>query len=331
MLLVRFAAANLIPSLLAGAIAWFFVRLAVRTLHLRDSRRRLALYGIPVLKSALVLLGTATILPRLTFLRAWQAAAVPWETAIPCGLIWAGGALLLQDVVRRRTYQDALRGATPAAQTAPGVAKLFDDVKAAYNADPSPEGLSAETDHAGTRNPRHIAEDVTIMVSREISVPMVLTEPDNQAVLLPTALVGQLNEDELRGVIAHELAHLVVSRPGFSSPSWWSLLTPLSPIAFFISRDIQKEVELACDACVANLLTRPESYAEALIKVYRFARAHPVRDGLQISLVPRLTGAKPAITERVEVLLRDQSVADARWLQACVTYLTWWAAWFLLF
>src|SRR5690606_5980245 len=88
-LLIRFALANLLPSILAGALAWYVIRLLYRILPLRDARRRLALYGIPLLKSTLVLLGVGVVLPWPPVFESWKAAAVPWHTAIPCALIWA--------------------------------------------------------------------------------------------------------------------------------------------------------------------------------------------------------------------------------------------------
>lgn len=75
--LLRFLVGNLAPSLLAGGLAWWLVRLLCRVTGLRDARFRLALYGLPLLKSTLVLLGIGVVLPWPPLLARWRALAVP--------------------------------------------------------------------------------------------------------------------------------------------------------------------------------------------------------------------------------------------------------------
>jgi beta-lactamase regulating signal transducer with metallopeptidase domain len=89
-------------------------------------------------------------------------------------------------------------------------------------------------------------------------------------VLLPLAMITGLTPDQLRVVLAHELAHirrydylvnflqLVVEALLYFNPAvWW------------LSRQIRIEREACCDALAANLSGGPEPYAVALAQVAR--------------------------------------------------------------
>ena len=327
-MVARFVFANLIPSILAGALAWYVIRLFYRFLPVRDPRRRLALYGIPLLKSALVLLGVGVVLPWPPLFEAWRAAAVPWTLAIPCALIWAGFTLIAQDAYRRRAYREILESARPASECVPGVDEVLAEVIEAYRKTtpwrkriPYPFGGDAQ----------RIPEDLPVLVSDRIGAPLALTDPTCQAVVLPAAIAPLLDRDQLRGIVAHEVAHLVISRPHIISTTWWSLLTPISPIAMFLAEDIQREEERACDAMAAAVLGDPEGYAASLVKAFRMLKQPLARPALDAALVPQLTGRRPAITERVEELVRDRSFVDVPWTQAFMSYLVWIGSWVVLF
>ena len=323
----RFLFCNLLPSLLAGALAWWVVRFLIRTLRLRESRLRLALYGIPLLKSALVLLGIGVVLPWPSFFDGWKAAAVPWHTAVPLALIWAGVCLIAQDVARRSVYREILAEAEPAERVAPEVQRLLQEVCARYREEaPWARRLPAPF----VADPRRIPARLDAILSPRVHAPMVLTTPGREAVILPDDLVRRLSREELSGVLAHEVAHLMIERPGLLSPTWWSLLTPLSPIALAIDHEIRREAEKACDAAASALVKDPATYAEALVKCYRFARSERPARAVP-AFVSQLTGEQPLISERVEELLRERSLSDAAWVQSAAGLVSWVSAWMLLF
>lgn len=327
-MVARFVLANLLPSILAGAISWGVIRLLYRFLPVRDARRRLALYGVPLLKSALVLLGVGVVLPWPPLFVAWRAAAVPWYTAIPCALIWAGFTLILQDAYRRRAYEAILDGARPARLDFPEVDEVLAEVIELYRKTtpwrrriPYPFGGDAQ----------RIPGDLPVLASERVDVPLMLTDPTSRAVLLPASLAGRLSREQLKSILAHEVAHLAISRPHVISATWWSLLTPISPIAIFLAEDIQREEERACDAMAAAVLGDPETYAESLVKAFRLLNKAAKRPMPAVAIVPQLTGKQPAISERVEALIRDRSLVDVPWTQAFISYLVWLASWVVLF
>lgn len=326
--LIRFLVGNLAPSLLAGGLAWWLVRLVCRVTALRDARFRLALYGFPLLKSALVLLGISVALPWPPFFAGWRALAVPWDVALPSALIWAGITLVVQDAFRRRRYREILAGAVPAAALSPSLQQSLDEVVRACR---QSHGWRQRLRTPFIAHPGRIPESLPLLLSPWAPAPMVLTTAGEEAVILPATLPEQLSREELTGVLAHEVAHLMIGRPGLLSPTWWSLLTPLSPIAFVLDRQIQREVEIACDAIAAELVQDPATYAQALVKSYRFAAKARHTGQVVWSAVASLTGVSPLITERVEELLRERSLIDAQWFQASAGYLAWIATWALLF
>lgn len=323
--LLRFLVGNLAPSLLAGGLAWWLVRLLCRVTGLRDARFRLALYGLPLLKSTLVLLGIGVVLPWPPLLARWRALAVPWDVALPSALIWAGLTLIIQDAVRRRKYREILADAVPAAAS---LQQTLDEVIRACR---QTRGWAQRLRAPFVAHPGRLPAALPLFLSLRAPAPVVLTTPGEEAVLLPASLPEQLAQKELAGVLAHEVAHLMVDRPGPLSPTWWSLLTPLSPVALLLDRELQREVEIACDAVAAELIKDPATYAQALIKSYRFA-ANAHRTGQTAwSAIAGLTGVRPLLTERVEELLRERSAIDAPWFQAAAGYLAWMATWALLF
>lgn len=327
-MVARFVFANLLPSILAGALAWGVIRLFYRFLPLRDARRRLALYGVPLLKSALVLLGVGLVLPWPPIFEWWRAAAVPWYLAIPSALIWAGFTLILQDAYRSRAYAEVLEGARPARFDFPEVEDVLAEVIELYQKT-TPWRRRAPYPFGG--DAARIPASLPVLSSDRINVPLVLTDPSCQAVILPASFAPHLSREQLKSIIAHEVAHLVISRPRSLSTTWWSLLTPISPIAIFLAEDIQREEERACDAVAAAVLGDRETYAESLVKAFRLVKSPAKRPVPAAALVPQLTGRRPAISERVEALVRDRSAVDVPWSQALMSYVVWVASWIVLF
>ncbi len=126
--------------------------------------------------------------------------------------------------------------------------------------------------------------------------------PKNSAVAVTAGITRLLSEDELRGVLAHELAHIkhrdiliqsVASTIGaaitylgymvlwftdernpFAMIAMW-LLAPLA--ATIIQLSISRQREFAADAGGAEICGNPESLASALLRLEEGAKAIPMQ------------------------------------------------------
>ena len=119
-------------------------------------------------------------------------------------------------------------------------------------------------------------------------------------IALPTSLVEALTPDELDQVILHEHAH--VQR----RDDWWRLAETLlvsvlwiHPAAFFISRALHREREMACDEWVVARTGAPKVYARCL------TRAAEVRGRTRATseLAPALLDKRHELVRRVDRLL----------------------------
>jgi hypothetical protein len=84
-------------------------------------------------------------------------------------------------------------------------------------------------------------------------------------ILLPTAMLEKLSEQELEQILLHEMEHL------HRRDDWTNLiqkialiLFPLNPVLSWVERRLCIERELACDDCVLNLTMARKAYATCL-------------------------------------------------------------------
>lgn len=93
----------------------------------------------------------------------------------------------------------------------------------------------------------------------------------NPAIVLPVSLADQLNDEELRTVLIHEVAHVVRNDnraallQSFASVIFW-----WNPILHLLNRSANRIREQICDDYVQNSPQRARSFAEALLKVAEF-------------------------------------------------------------
>jgi Zn-dependent protease with chaperone function len=132
----------------------------------------------------------------------------------------------------------------------------------------------------------------------------------NHALVLSISLVKRLDGEELEGVLAHEMAHLI-RRDNWAG---WGLLLLralmfYNPVALFIFRRITQENEKICDDLSVSFTGKPAALATGLIKVFRTGRSRP-RPGRGwrrklTSIVEALDrrAQRAAIEERAERLL----------------------------
>lgn len=314
---------NLLPSLVVGALVWLLVVVAFNLLPIRQATLRLCLLWMPLAKSLFVLLGIGLILPwPEPLFRSWQAAALSPRQVIPVLLIWAGGALLLYEVVIRKARSGLLREAQPAPER---LERMLDDVLAAYRQTTAcrcDNGLGCSA--ASLPRPE-------LLLSDRVPSPLALMAAGEPVILFPAALAGKLNDEELAGALAHEVGHFGLRWPGWCSVGGLRKLAIVSPVAGLVSAHVHREEEKACDDVAVSITGDREAYADMLLKSYRYALAQDRSLARQVAFLPQLLGRRPALSERVERLLHEPAPAAGRPLQLLLTGLLWLAASALLF
>ena len=320
--LARFLVYNLLASLAAGLLAWLVVMAAVRLLGLRSSALSFCFFGLPVLKSVLILLGVGLFLPWPGWVfEKWHALALPFQSIWPWLLIWTLGVYLVYRLVVWQARQAVLKAARPAPAASPRVAAVFERVGQAYRQTPCPQ---CSDDLCCVRAPG--APEPRLLISERLNSPLALTEGGAPAILFPAGLAPLLNDAELAGALAHEQAHFILRRPNWCSASTLQTLTLIDPVAGLAGEYLHRQVEKACDELAVSVTGQPELYAGMLTKSYRFARQQAGRAAIgRLNVLPRLLGFKPLLSERVEHLLAPASSA-AGWRQSRVTIWLVWAA-----
>lgn len=127
-------------------------------------------------------------------------------------------------------------------------------------------------------------------------------------VVLSTWMVEQLDEEELEGVIAHEIAHLrrhdhATGTVAATLKDAWSVLRSRDR---HDPRPLDSDRELACDEVAARATGRPGALASALYKVWQFGA-----EGSAAGEVPALGPSAADLSCRLEALL-DRGSARSR-------------------
>lgn len=114
-----------------------------------------------------------------------------------------------------------------------------------------------------------LKREVKALVCDEITSPIVggIFKP---VIILPSAILQRLNEEELRPVIVHELAHI---KRGDWILNWVQIIAGIlyffHPLLWFANRQIKIEREKACDDLVLLILQiERRQYAESLLRVF---------------------------------------------------------------
>jgi len=305
-----FAVRALVGSLVAAAL----VILATR-LHLvqgRNARRLLVL--APVLTAALALVGSAGFLPELWVtspergdtgsLRMIEIASIR-SLSQQIGLIAAIYAVCVIVLLSRRTLGTLavgglLRAGRPAA----------------------PDGRLAVA-------VRDTALRMGVRAPRVLEIPACPGGAFATGILRPVvgvdaALVATLDDRELEGLVAHELAHL-----RRRDPLMWVLVGAFRDATFFLgpihlsAHWLHREQEESADEAAAAATRRPAALASSILKVWeRSARTSGARVACSAVPLPAagawLRGSRtPAqeITQRVERLIAGPQVLP-RWRAA---------------
>lgn len=113
---------------------------------------------------------------------------------------------------------------------------------------------------------------VRVYASARVEVPALVgwLEP---VVLVPTAALAQLTPDQLRAVLAHELAHLARLDPWINAlQSVIESLLFFHPAVWWLSARIREEREYCCDDLALEVVRDPLGYARALASLESLRR-----------------------------------------------------------
>ncbi|MDE2721231.1 M56 family metallopeptidase [Candidatus Palauibacter polyketidifaciens] len=148
--------------------------------------------------------------------------------------------------------------------------------------------------------------------------PMVWWAGGQVRVLIPSKLLAEMEESELRCVLAHELAHVrrrdhVVRWLEWLACAafWWN------PVAWWARRRLRASEELCCDAlAVAATEAEPRTYAGALLRVIDFISKTPAPGPLTFASTIDRCGRPSRLERRFCVIMTNRiSTPTARWLR----------------
>jgi beta-lactamase regulating signal transducer with metallopeptidase domain len=197
-----------------------------------------------------------------------------------------------------RVTQRLLQAATPV--TSKDIAELFD-------------GLAIRIG---------FKRQVRLLVSERIATPVVVgwLRP---VVLLPLVVITGLDADQLRAILAHELAH--IRRYDFLVNLMQRCVESLlyyHPAVWWLSAEIRKERENCCDDLAVKACGDPLIYAQALVELERSRAGAPIfamaaAGGDVGRRVRRILGRTPISHERRETAVAVLLIAAALVLGAC--------------
>lgn len=106
--------------------------------------------------------------------------------------------------------------------------------------------------------------DIPILLHRDIFTPCV-KGVFRYTIILPLALINNINEDELKAILAHEIAHIEYRDGLFKIlESIVHALLFFNPVLWWLSNQLTKEREFRADKRASEVLGDSEIYAEAL-------------------------------------------------------------------
>lgn len=171
-----------------------------------------------------------------------------------------------------------------------------------------------------------IRQEPRLMLVDAAVPPMLWGEPTRPAILMSRRLAEDLGEEELRHVVAHELAHYVRWdhwANGFAflvtALMWWN------PVAWIARQAMRQAAEASCDALALERagLSR-KTYAQTLLKVVDYLERYQVeRPSLAVTF-----GESGSIRRRFEMIADKQvkaRISPLYWglLGLTVSFLLW--------
>ncbi len=149
--------------------------------------------------------------------------------------------------------------------------------------------------------------------------PMVWWVGGKVWVVMPTALINQMNETQLQWILSHELAH--VRRRDYMIRwiewfvcvcFWWN------PVTWWARYNLRANEELCCDALVLfSMKPKPYSYGDSLLKAIEFLNCPaPAQQPLTIASGINSGGL---LNNRIKMIVsNDLNRSRLRWLRVCI-------------
>ncbi|MFN7587636.1 MAG: M56 family metallopeptidase, partial [Planctomycetota bacterium] len=211
--------------------------------------------------------------------RATARLAIPPTTAL--ALLWLGGAALVAGWSLWRVVCFHRLLTTASAPAGPALVRL-----------------AAQSAHD-----LRMRDDVHLLTTYARTSPFVWWCFGRPTIVLPTAIVADLPERELRLAITHELAHVrrrdhILRWFEWAATSWlwWN------PLAWLARRGLRTHEELACDAMVLRTLaTEPRDYGSCLLSVAESLSAPGVRPPAQACAM----SDGGSLEQRIEFIMSD--------------------------
>lgn len=323
--LAQFGRYNLLPAIAGGVLVWMLVAVGAYALGIRHGKLRLCLFAAPLIKSTLLLLGIGLLLPwPRSVADTWHGQVVAPSRVLPFFMLFTGAAIMLQSFVSSRSRRAAMAAAIPAETASPRLSAALDEVMVRL------EQCRAVLIECCGYEPR-LQRPQLLVAGPAVHTPLIATD-DPPAIVFPGGLIDRLSDTELRGALAHEVAHLQL-RARFSCFSSMSLqsLAIANPLATMMASRLLSEEEKACDDVAVAATGDPESYAAMLLKAYRFARTSPTAAPGKLRYLPSLLGLKPMLTERVERLVGAAPASGGMGMQYAGFAVLWMAVIALFF
>ena len=142
-----------------------------------------------------------------------------------------------------------------------------------------------------------ISLDTKVLASARVTIPVVVGSL-KPIILIPVALVNQLNTKEVEAILAHELAHVL--RQDFLANLIIHLIEALyyyHPAVWWVSANIRAERENSCDDLALQSGVSPLLYAQTLTKIEAMQARHTP------TLAMALTNSKSQLVHRITRIL----------------------------
>lgn len=314
----RFVLYNLLPAIAIGSLGWLVVLATTSWMKIQYVPLRLPLLYVPLLKASLMLIGMSLL--------SWVPGAIskflnilpiPPYQVLPVLLLWVTIAWLVQDVAARRIRHRLLGHAASADLAMPRLARALNRVQVAYH---RRNCACINFGWACCDGDSSIA-GLQLFVSADIRSPLITLTGGNPSVVFPLELAQRLTDAEIELALAHELAHLALRSPAWCSSSILARFIAVNPTAWLMVDYIRREEEMACDDIAIAALGQPDTYAEMLVKSYRFAARKPAT--ARLGAAHRLFDHQPALSARVRRLQqkdRPNDHLDRQRLAACLLW-----------
>ncbi|HET6276123.1 MAG TPA: TonB family protein [Candidatus Cybelea sp.] len=153
-----------------------------------------------------------------------------------------------------------------------------------------------------------LVDGIAVLASEDLTIP-IATGLASPAIVLPSGLIANLSEDDLRCAVEHELAHL--RRGDVAGNAVQRILEAVffwNPCLRLVGRHLVYEREAACDDWAVRRIGQSIEYASCLATLGRSL----TRSSAPL-LTPSIVGSRNALVARIERLLTgDRRPSDAK-------------------